>query len=81
MRPMDAIETEILAQLKRLVEVDPKPQDSLALIGLDSVALAELTFELEKAFNVRFDEDIVEIETVGELVEYVRSKTGSVKGG
>ena len=72
---MDAVETEVLTKLRKLVEVDPKPSDSLALIGLDSVAMAELTFELEKSFKLRFDEDIVDVETVAELVEYVRQKT------
>ncbi len=75
---MDAIEQEVLTKLRKLVEVEPKPSDSLALIGLDSVAMAELTFELEKSFKIRFDEDIVDVETVSELVEYVRQKTLNV---
>ncbi len=55
------IEAEVISKLRSLVEVEPKPTDSLALIGLDSVALAELTFELEKSFGVRFDDEIVDI--------------------
>jgi acyl carrier protein len=72
---MDETEIEVRKQIKKLVQVDAKPTDSLALIGLDSITLAELTFELEKSFAIRFDESIVSVETVGELIDYVREQT------
>jgi acyl carrier protein len=36
--------------------------------------MAELTFELEKQFRIQVDDEVLEVETVGELVNYVRSK-------
>jgi acyl carrier protein len=41
------------------------------MIGIDSVAMAELTFELEKRFSIKIDDDILDVDTVDELVQYV----------
>ncbi len=71
---MDPIEDEILKHLASLVGGHPQLADSLALIGVDSVGMAELTFELERQFGIRVNEDVVDVETVGELVDYVRAK-------
>ena len=72
---MDSIEKIITEQVKAIVGVRPGLSDSLALIGIDSVGMAELTFEIEKKFNIQVDDDVLEVDTVGELVAYVRSKT------
>ncbi len=49
---MDVIEETIIDYLKKNVGGNPRPTDSLALVGVDSVGMAELTFELEKRFSV-----------------------------
>ena len=43
------------------------------MIGIDSVAMAELTFELEKRFAIKIDDDILDVDSVDELVQYVVS--------
>ena len=48
-------------------------EDSLDLLDLDSLSMAEFSVELERAFGVRVDEQILEVRTVGELSEYIRS--------
>src|SRR5205085_6009133 len=53
---------------KRLAREDP-----LDLLDLDSLSMAEFSVELERAFGVRVDEQILEARTVGELGEYIRS--------
>ena len=45
--------------------------DSVALLDLDSLALVELSAEIEKSIDVRLDEGILDADTVGDLVEYV----------
>ena len=52
---MDVIEQEIVDYLRRAVGGNPRTSDSLAIIGIDSVGMAELTFELEKRFSIRVD--------------------------
>lgn len=41
----------------------------LAEIGIDSLNLLELLFEVEEKFGVRFSNDMPRPETVGELVD------------
>ncbi|MCU0721103.1 MAG: acyl carrier protein [Pirellula sp.] len=54
--------------------IRPSPDDSLALIGVDSVAMAELTFELEKRFSIQIDDDVLDVDTIRELTHYVISR-------
>ena len=65
---------QIIAYLKSVCGGSPRGNDSLAMIGIDSVAMAELTFELEKRFSVKIDDDILDIETVDDLVSYVMAR-------
>ena len=53
---------------------DEKRLSSLAMIGIDSVAMAELTFELEKRFSIKIDDDILDVDTVDDLIQYVTNR-------
>jgi acyl carrier protein len=66
-----ATESQIFEYLGKVCGFRPQGTDSLMLIGVDSVAMAELTFELEKRFSIRIDDDILDVDTVNELVSYV----------
>ncbi len=68
------VEQQILEHLKRICGGNPTIQDSLALIGVDSVGMAELTFDIEKQFSIQVDDSVLDVETVAELVEYVRAR-------
>ena len=57
----------VQAKVGRLVGVG----DSVALLDLDSLALVELSAEIEKSIDVRLDEGILDADTVGDLVDYV----------
>jgi acyl carrier protein len=70
--------TQILTYLKKICGGTPKGNDSLSLIGIDSVAMAELTFELEKRFAIRIDDDILDIDTVDELISYVVARQSAM---
>lgn len=71
---MDAVDEGILQILRDKFSLEPKLEMSLAALGVDSLGMAELTVDLEKQFGIKVDEDILGVETVGELVQYVRSK-------
>ena len=76
---MDSIElqstqTQIIEYLRKVCGGSPQGKDSLAMIGIDSVAMAELTFELEKRFAIKIDDDILDVDSVDELVQYVVSR-------
>ncbi len=70
---MESIEDKLLAQLTKKFGGSPQLSDSLVLVGVDSVGMAELTVEIEREFKVVVDEQILNVETVQELADYVRS--------
>jgi acyl carrier protein len=46
-------------------------------LGADSLDTVELVMEFEKAFNIQIpDEDAEKIATVGDAINYVKSKSG-----
>lgn len=54
--------------------VDNPPENvtletKLAAVGLDSLAMLELMFELEDKYNFQFPNDAPKPDTIGELVE------------
>jgi acyl carrier protein len=66
---------ETVAQLiQRKTGREPQNGDSLATLEIDSLAMAELTVELEQTFGVRVEEDILDVQTLQELSEYVDRK-------
>lgn len=71
---MDTIENELVRQLREKFGGNPKLNDTLMLIGVDSVGMAELTLEIEKQFNVRVDDSILDAETVQDLADYIRQR-------
>ncbi|MGN6135285.1 MAG: acyl carrier protein [Aureliella sp.] len=71
---MDAIESILLEKLAAMFGGQPKLSDSLLLLGVDSVGMAELTFDIEKQFGIRVDDAILDVDTVADLAAYVRQK-------
>ena len=51
--------------------------DSLSSLGIDSLRMAQLATELETRFGFRVDEELLDVGTVKELVEYVRSRSAN----
>lgn len=71
---LEVAQTQIIEHLKKIVGGFPKPDDSLAILGVDSVAMAELTFELEKRFSIQIGDDILDVDTISDLTQYVVSR-------
>jgi acyl carrier protein len=75
--PMDNFEetqAQVIEYLSKLVGSRPHLDDSLAMIGIDSVAMAEMTFELEKRFAMKIDDEILDVESVRQLVQYLHQR-------
>jgi acyl carrier protein len=70
-------QTQVIEYLTKVVGSRPHMDDSLAMIGIDSVAMAELTFELEKRCGLKIDDAILDVETVGQLVNYMHARKNS----
>ncbi len=71
---MESIEEKLLAQLAKKFGTEPVLSDGLAYIGVDSVGMAELTVDIERDFGIRVEDDIVAVETVQELADYIRER-------
>ena len=50
---------------------DATPDSRLAELGVDSVEMAGFVRELEDGFGIQVDEEVFDVQTVGELVRYV----------
>ena len=73
-RLVESIEEKLLGQLTSKFGGNPRLSDSLVMIGVDSVGMAELTVEIERDFAIAVDDQILGVETVQELADYVRTK-------
>ena len=72
------IRTALAQHLKRDVE-KIRPQDDLRKdLGLDSLAMIELLFKIEEAFDLEIpNEDLSQITTVGDVIGYVQRRLGA----
>jgi len=70
---------EVRRKLAELIRgktgVMPRSSDTFASLKIDSLSMAELTVEVEKAFGIRVEEDVLDVETVAELAEYIETRT------
>ena len=75
---MESIEDRLLASLTEKFGGHPELSDGLAYIGVDSVGMAELTVDIEKDFGIRVQDDIVSVDTVQELADYIRERLAPI---
>jgi acyl carrier protein len=71
---VESIEEQLLNKFTGKFGTRPKLSDGLSYIGVDSVGMAELTFELEEEFGIRVGEDITNVDTVQDLANYIRER-------
>jgi acyl carrier protein len=71
---VDDLELMVLDQLEEKFGERPQLSDSLAVLGVDSVGMAELTVEIEKKFAIRVDDGVLSVDTVQNLVDYIRAR-------
>lgn len=71
---MESIEDKLLTSLAAKFGGRPELSDSLGFLGVDSVGMAELTVEIERDFGIPVGDDIVSVDTVQELADYIRER-------
>lgn len=71
---MDRVETELIRLMGSRLRITPDLSSKLTELNLDSLKTADFLRELEYQFDVRFDQDVFELDTVGELVAYIRER-------
>jgi acyl carrier protein len=68
---MEEFGEKILALISKKTGKPVTANDTFDSLQLDSVAMAELSYEVEQLVGVRADEGVLDCETVAELIDYV----------
>jgi acyl carrier protein len=74
---VDDIKQQLLELVRCKTGVSAQPGDTLAALRIDSLAMAELTVEIEKLFQIRVEEDVLDVQTVDDLADYIQSKVSA----
>ncbi len=74
---MESIEVQILEIIDAKTDRPPTPTDTLDDLGIDSLTMAELIYEIETNFDIKSDDDLLELSTIRELCQYVRERTAA----
>jgi len=77
---MRQVHDDLCQLIEAKTGVRPQPEDTLDVLKIDSLAMAELTVEIEKAFGIRVDEDVLEVDDFQGLVQYVARKSSECAG-
>lgn len=77
METLDLLQDFVTRRIGKLVE-PLTPETKLETIGLDSLMLLDLMFDLEEKFKVSLPDDLPRPETVGDLISaFEKLKSGS----
>ena len=77
---MDRVETELVKLMEARLRVTPTLSSELTELNLDSIKTADFLRELEFEFDVTFDQDVFELDTVGDLAAYIRERVAETSG-
>ncbi|MBX3420640.1 MAG: acyl carrier protein [Pirellulaceae bacterium] len=69
-----SIEESLISQFAEKFGSRPELTDSLVLLGIDSVGMAEWTYEIEQAYKIKVDDELLHVETIQELADYIRQR-------
>ncbi len=68
---MVSVEHTLLDLIQAKAGVRPQRADSFESLQIDSLAMAELTVEIENAFGIRIREDVMDVTSIAELIAYI----------
>lgn len=68
---MVSVEHTLLDLIQAKTGVRPQRADTFESLPIDSLAMAELTVEIENAFGIRVGEDVMDVTSIAELIAYI----------
>ena len=74
---MASIEQRVLEIVSGKTERPPALEDTLDDLAIDSLAMAELIYEIETSFGIESNDDLLDLSTVRELCQYVSERTAA----
>ena len=69
------VRTVVLDLVRKKSGMEPQPNQPLGFSGIDSVTLAEISYEIEQQFKVSIGDEAFDVGTLNELIEYVDELT------
>lgn len=73
-RQMDKTTLKVVGIIDSKVPDQVDADSDFSNIGLDSLAMAEIVCEVENDFGIKTDYEILEVQNVRELVEYINAQ-------
>lgn len=80
---------ETLIRLRDIMKQSPmqtmdwdavQPEDTIESLGFDSLSILDFLYDIQQEFSVKFEaEDVVDLKTVGQIANFIDSKTIDVK--
>ena len=70
---MNDVQRRLLDLVERRSGQRPGLDDPLTALGIDSLEMADFVGSLEKEFRIRADADIMDVETISELAQYIET--------
>lgn len=67
----DAVGDKVKAILAAKTKSPVLPDSTFDSLGLDSLAMAEVLFDIETAFGIRADERLLDVQSVREIIALV----------
>ena len=70
---MNDVERRLLALVELHTRQQPKLDDPLTALGIDSIEMAHFVGVLEKEFRIRVDADIMDVESLAQMARYIET--------
>ncbi len=77
---MSQIQDDLFKLIEAKTGVFPQMEDTLDVLKIDSLGMAELTVEIEKVFSIHIDEDVLDVQNVEGLISYIQRKMPKREG-
>lgn len=78
-RNSDQVAEKVLTIVRAKTPGPVTPEATFDSLGLDSLAMAEVVFEIESAFQIRTDERLLNLRSIQEVTDYVADEVKKVR--
>lgn len=76
----NSIEQRLMALIQKRFGKIPELHESFSVLGIDSLAMAEFSLEVEREFDLRLDDSVLDVNSIGEFLEHLKSTLAKKSG-
>ena len=74
---MNSHQAQVLELIAGKTGTQPTLSDRIDQLGIDSLAMAEIIYDLESTFQIRTDDKLLDLETLKDLCVYIEARMPS----